>query len=113
MEDPKGSRAECIDLQAVTFSLLCITRRASRSSSLSSTARPQARQSLVGTRCASVSDPAEFPAGLIDEGEDAATTALRELHEETGYTGAGVTVRSVSPVLVKDPGWVSVFLGLR
>lgn len=40
----------------------------------------------------------------MDEGEDASTTALRELHEETGYEGKGVTVRNVSPVLVKDPG---------
>lgn len=29
----------------------------------------------------------EFPAGLIDEGEDAATAAVRELSEETGYEG--------------------------
>jgi len=51
----------------------------------------------------------EFPAGLIDEGEDAATTALRELHEETGYgsgkAGEGnAEVGEVSSVLVKDPG---------
>lgn len=30
----------------------------------------------------------EFPAGLIDPGEPAAITAVRELLEETGYTGA-------------------------
>ena len=30
----------------------------------------------------------EFPAGLIDPGEPPATTAVRELMEETGYTGA-------------------------
>lgn len=51
----------------------------------------------------------ELPAGLIDEGEDPATTALRELHEETGYgsgkSGQGnVTVTHVSHVLAKDPG---------
>lgn len=39
----------------------------------------------------------------MDANEDAATTAVRELREETGYA-EDVTVRSVSPVLVKDPG---------
>lgn len=29
----------------------------------------------------------EFPAGLIDPGETAETTAVRELYEETGFTG--------------------------
>lgn len=29
----------------------------------------------------------EFPAGLIDPGENAATTAIRELYEETGFDG--------------------------
>ena len=29
----------------------------------------------------------EFPAGLIDEGEDASAAAVRELSEETGYEG--------------------------
>ncbi|XP_074646210.1 ADP-sugar pyrophosphatase-like isoform X2 [Tubulanus polymorphus] len=43
----------------------------------------------------------EFPAGLIDEGETLAQTALRELKEETGYTG---TVKHVSPFLTLDPG---------
>jgi 8-oxo-dGTP pyrophosphatase MutT (NUDIX family) len=41
------------------------------------------------------------------------TTALRELHEETGYgsgkAGEGnAEVEDVSPVLVKDPGWVTL-----
>src|SRR5215469_17263584 len=30
----------------------------------------------------------EFPAGLIDEGEDARDCVARELHEETGYAAA-------------------------
>lgn len=29
----------------------------------------------------------EVPAGLVDEGEDAETCALRELREESGYVG--------------------------
>ncbi|MBR2373760.1 MAG: NUDIX hydrolase [Lentisphaeria bacterium] len=37
----------------------------------------------------------ELPAGLIDEGEDAATAALRELYEETGYEGK--VVRCLPP----------------
>ncbi|ODN84249.1 hypothetical protein, variant 2 [Cryptococcus amylolentus CBS 6039] len=50
----------------------------------------------------------ELPAGLIDEGEDAATSALRELHEETGYGGGKhggeAKVAHISSVLAKDPG---------
>ena len=34
----------------------------------------------------------EFPAGLIDPGEDAATAAVRELSEETGYRGKVVNI---------------------
>ncbi|NQW29027.1 MAG: CoA pyrophosphatase [Ignavibacteria bacterium] len=33
-----------------------------------------------------------FPGGRCDEGEDAITTALRELHEETGVANSGVHV---------------------
>ncbi|KAK9837295.1 hypothetical protein WJX81_004372 [Elliptochloris bilobata] len=43
----------------------------------------------------------EFPAGLIDAGESAAQAALRELSEETGYSGS---VLEVSPVCYSDPG---------
>ena len=39
--------------------------------------------------------------GLIDEGEDAGAAALRELKEETGYTGR---LLSVSPLCLSDPG---------
>jgi ADP-ribose pyrophosphatase len=43
----------------------------------------------------------ELPAGLIDAGESPSQAALREMYEETGYTG---TISSVSPLLFNDPG---------
>lgn len=46
----------------------------------------------------------EFPAGLIDAGERVEDAALRELLEETGYTGE---VREVSPLLATSAGLTS------
>ncbi len=43
----------------------------------------------------------EFPAGLIDKGEKPATTAKRELYEETGYSGK---VTGVTSPLFSSPG---------
>lgn len=43
----------------------------------------------------------QLPAGLIDGREGAAAAALRELREETGYSGG---VATVSPVCYSDPG---------
>ncbi|MDD3887077.1 MAG: NUDIX hydrolase [Victivallaceae bacterium] len=43
----------------------------------------------------------EFPAGLIDPGETAADTALRELYEETGYRGR---VIGLTEPLYSSPG---------
>jgi 8-oxo-dGTP pyrophosphatase MutT (NUDIX family) len=43
----------------------------------------------------------EFPAGLVDPGEDPAETAVRELAEETGYTG---TVAWLGPASLSSPG---------
>jgi 8-oxo-dGTP pyrophosphatase MutT (NUDIX family) len=51
----------------------------------------------------------EFPAGLIDPGESAASTAIRELKEETGYKGE---LMGISPISLTSPGMSSegVFL---
>lgn len=43
----------------------------------------------------------EFPAGLIDAGETPEEAAIRELKEETGYSGKVV---DISPTIVSDPG---------
>jgi hypothetical protein len=43
----------------------------------------------------------EFPAGLIDPGENASSTAVRELYEETGYHGE---IIEVSEPAYSSPG---------
>ena len=46
----------------------------------------------------------EFPAGMVDPGENPKTTATRELLEETGYLGK---VENISPSLLSSPGILS------
>jgi len=43
----------------------------------------------------------EFPAGLVDPGEDPGETAVRELAEETGYTGE---IRWLGTPALSSPG---------
>lgn len=52
----------------------------------------------------------EWPAGLIDGGEDAETAAVREFHEETGYEVSKVL--SVSPPQAADPGMTNANMQL-
>ncbi|KAI0646755.1 NUDIX hydrolase domain-like protein [Trametes meyenii] len=52
----------------------------------------------------------ELPAGLINEGEGAEETAIRELLEETGFKASGVV--ETSPLLVADPGMTSANMKL-
>lgn len=49
----------------------------------------------------------EVPSGLIDEGEDPSTTAIRELKEETGYIGTipGDAKAAEGFVMWNDPGF--------
>lgn len=51
----------------------------------------------------------EFPAGLINSGEDPAEAAVRELKEETGYVGK---VEYCSPRVFTSPGLSSEFVHL-
>jgi len=53
----------------------------------------------------------EVPAGLVDEGEDAETCALRELREESGYVGEVIKGDlGVTPVMYNDPGFCNTNL---
>ncbi|THY30982.1 putative ADP-ribose pyrophosphatase [Aureobasidium pullulans] len=53
----------------------------------------------------------EVPAGLVDEGEDAETCAVRELKEETGYVGKVIEGDlGVTPVMYNDPGFCNTNL---
>ncbi|KAL2053718.1 hypothetical protein ABVK25_006022 [Lepraria finkii] len=51
----------------------------------------------------------EVPAGLVDAGEGAAASAVRELKEETGYVGVAT---EISPVMFNDPGFCNTNLNM-
>ena len=64
--------------------------------------RPSGRVVLVRQYRPPLGAPTvEFPAGLVDEGETPAETALRELREETGYFGV---LRSIGEATCTSPG---------
>jgi ADP-ribose pyrophosphatase len=53
----------------------------------------------------------EFPAGLVEPGEDPARAAARELEEETGYRAGSLTrLGRVSPNPALMTNWCTIFL---
>ncbi|KAF1986680.1 hypothetical protein K402DRAFT_446523 [Aulographum hederae CBS 113979] len=55
----------------------------------------------------------EVPAGLVDEGETPQQSAVRELHEETGYVGEVLEGEmGMSPVMFNDPGFCNTNLNM-
>lgn len=51
----------------------------------------------------------EMPAGLIDANESIRVATLRELREETGYTG---NIIEESPIMFNDPGFTNTNLSM-
>lgn len=54
----------------------------------------------------------ELPAGLIDPNESVESTAIRELHEETGYRGTFVKLSSSLIGVYSDPGLTNANMDL-
>lgn len=51
----------------------------------------------------------ECPAGLVDHGETVETTAVRELYEETGYSGS---ITKTLPPVCSSPGFTDEVIAL-
>lgn len=89
-EDPRVRIADLRSNVAVMLSTLANGRDGSKSIVLVKQYRPSVDALSI-----------EMPAGLIDRGESASEAAMRELGEETGFTG---TVECVSGPVANDPG---------
>lgn len=54
----------------------------------------------------------DFPAGLVDPKETVESTAIRELHEETGYYGTLNHLSNPEVMLASDPGLTNATMAL-
>ncbi|ROV91000.1 hypothetical protein VSDG_07724 [Cytospora chrysosperma] len=98
----RKTRSAKAGVDAVAMGNILLPPKNPSSSSSSTASMPASTMLVIQYRPPLDSYTVEWPAGLIDQGEDAETAAVREFREETGYDVTRVL--SVSPPQAADPG---------